>query len=150
MEQTLKMTTKQTRNRVSSDISLCSQEYYKKFVKETGRKDISKKMYTKIIRDVHTKAMLKLLEGRYNIKIPALGLLKITSERNSVVDTFKSNLYKTRIFHDNPHTNGIIYHISFYPQYGSQGVMRMFRFRAMRNYQRLFAQKIFKNEFAQL
>lgn len=149
MEQIQKTTTKQTRNRVASEVSLCSTKFYLKFLRETGRKDISKKTYSLIINEVNRRAMLKVLDGRYNIKIPAFGLLKLTKGPN-MVDYKKSRQYKMRIFYDNPHTNGETFHISFYQQWGTNTVLKLYKFRAMRNYQRLFAQKIFNNELPQL
>jgi hypothetical protein len=107
-----------TKIKMKSDVTPNNFTAYKKFVKETGRTDISYKKFQSIIEKMHEKVLEKVMTGRYKIRFPKLGLLsliKVTPTKLlKKIDWgryHKDGVYTT---YKNYHTEGMMYRIFFY------------------------------------
>ena len=68
---------KKLRKNLASDVNCSNLQNYKKFIKETGRTDITYKMFSEIPSLVHGKIVDKVFTQSYYIKLPELGILKL-------------------------------------------------------------------------
>ena len=68
----------------TSDTNFLTLRSYHKFLKETKRKDISYKQFCAIPKKLHIKLMERLLRGRYTIRIPNFGSVKVVKTDNAI------------------------------------------------------------------
>lgn len=146
----MKVTEKKKYKSVQSDVNYTSKAAYKKFVKETGRSDISYQTYVDTITTVHQKAIDKLFSGNYSIKLPDIGLLKLlkltpTKRLNGRIDWGLYN--KTGVWAPfrNTHTDGKIYKAHFYAYHKKYVPLGFFRFQLAEKHQKALAEKIKSN-----
>lgn len=65
------------RNRDKSDYIFLSKESYAVFKKNTGRKHISFKTRSAVIKEINRLVSETVLEGHYNVRIPNLGIITL-------------------------------------------------------------------------
>ena len=101
-----------------SDVNPSSKEAYALFVKETGNKDISYELFRSIIEGVNKKAVKTAMTGRYAIRFPKLGILKLIKVKPTKLIKkidwgryHRDNVYTT---YKNHHTEGCMYRLFFY------------------------------------
>jgi hypothetical protein len=134
-----------------SDSNNTTKKSYKEFVEQTGRSDISYKMFSSIPGLVHEKMINKIYSGRYCIRIPKMGLLKLLKV-TSVGEYYKRidwGRYKqTGVWapHRNNHTDGFIYKVHLYFYERKYPELSFFRFKLARKQQRRLADLIFNQE----
>jgi hypothetical protein len=144
------MTQSKEKFSLKSDVNPSSTQAYKKFVKETGRSDISYEKFRTIILKVNEKVLEKVMTGRYKIRFPKIGLLsliKVTPtkllkkidwgryHKDGVYTTFK-----------NYHTDGMMYRIFFYLYERKYPHFGFYNFRLSKPNQVMLGQKIKNNE----
>ena len=135
---------------MKSDVNPSSRRAYLKFVKETGRSDISYQKFQSIIDKMHEKILEKVMTGRYKVRFPKLGLLsliKVTPtklikkidwgryRKDGVYTTFK-----------NFHTDGMMYRIFFYLYERKYPYFGFYNFKLSKPNQVRLGQKIKNNE----
>lgn len=106
----------------TSDTNYLVLRAYHKFLKETKRKDISYKQFCAIPKKLHTKLMERLLRGRYTIRIPNLGSIKVLKTENAIPEA-KHTIINWKVYNEtgvrvpyrNSHTNGAVYKFHLYP-----------------------------------
>jgi hypothetical protein len=106
----------------TSDTNYLVLRAYHKFLKETKRKDITYKQFCAIPKKLHTKLMERLLRGRYTIRIPNLGSIKILKTENAIPEA-KHTIINWKVYNEtgirvpyrNSHTNGAVYKFHLYP-----------------------------------
>jgi len=134
-----------------SDVNNSNKEAYAKFLKDTGRSDITYQMFSSIPALVHDKMIDKIFSGKYSIRIPKLGLLRLLKV-NSVGGSYKridwSRYQETGVWapHRNTHTDGFIYKVHLYFYERKYPELGFFRLRLARKHQRRLAQLIFDNK----
>lgn len=135
---------------MKSDVNPTSLKSYKKFLKETGRKDISFEKFGSIVDKMHEKILEKVMTGRYKVRFPKLGLLsliKVTPtklikkidwgryHKDGVYTTFK-----------NYHTDGMMYRIFFYMYERKYPYFGFYNFKLSKANQVRLGHKIKNNE----
>ena len=106
----------------TSDTNYLVLRAYHKFLKETKRKDITYKQFCAIPKKLHTKLMERLLRGRYTIRIPNLGSIKVLKTENAIPEA-KHTIINWKVYNEtgvrvpyrNSHTNGAVYKFHLYP-----------------------------------
>jgi hypothetical protein len=108
----------------TSDTNFLTLRSYHKFLKETKRKDISYKQFCAIPKKLHIKLMERLLRGRYTIRIPNFGSVKVVKTDNAIPEAKHTitnwKYYKEtgiRVPYRNSHTNGAVYKFHLYPYF---------------------------------
>jgi hypothetical protein len=143
--------TKKIYKTTKSDSNNTTKQAYADFLKETGRSDISYKMFSSIPGMVHDKMINKIYSGKYTIRIPKMGLLRLLKV-NSVGGYYKRidwGRYKeTGVWapHRNSHTDGLIYKVHLYFYERKYPELGFFRFKLARKHQRKLASLIFNEE----
>lgn len=142
----------QSKSRINlkSDVNPSSKTAYIKFVKETGRTDISYETFRSIILKVNEKVLEKVITGRYKVRFPKLGLLSLIRvtptklfkkidwgryRKDGVYTTFK-----------NYHTEGMMYRIFFYLYERKYPHFGFYNFKLSKANQVMLGQKIKNNE----
>ena len=135
---------------MKSDVNPTTIQSYRKFVRETGRSDISYEKFQSIIDKMHEKILEKVMTGRYKIRFPKLGLLsliKVTPtklikkidwgryHKDGVYTTFK-----------NHHTEGMMYRIFFYMYERKYPAFGFYNFKLSKPNQVRLGRKIKNNE----
>lgn len=139
------------RKNISSDVNYSNKKAYGLFIKETGRKDITFKMFSGIPEKVHHKMIQKIFTQSYYIRIPKLGVLKLlkikpVTNSSGRVDW---NLFKktgTIAYHRNTHTQGYMYKVHLYTYGKKYPMLTCFHFKLSRDFSKQLAQLIFKNK----
>ena len=106
----------------SSDTNFLSWRAYHKFLKDTKRKDITYKQFCAIPKKIHNKLVERLLRGRYSLRFPNFGSIKIVKTENAIKEG-KHTITNWKLYHEtgikvpyrNTHTNGAIYKFHLYP-----------------------------------
>jgi len=106
----------------TSDTNFLSWRAYHKFLKETKRKDITYKQFCAIPKKIHIKLIERLLRGRYSLRFPNFGSIKILKTENAIKEG-KHTIINWKLYHEtgikvpyrNTHTNGAIYKFHLYP-----------------------------------
>jgi hypothetical protein len=144
------MTSLNTRKSIRSDVNPTSRATYDKFVKTTGRTDISYEMYTKIILKVNEKVVDKAITGRYAVRFPKLGILSLVKvtptklvrkidwgryHKDGVYTTFK-----------NFHSDGMMYRLFFYLYERKNTEFGFYNFLLSRSNRQLLATKVINDE----
>jgi hypothetical protein len=144
------MTSLNTRKSIRSDVNPTSRATYDKFVKTTGRIDISYEMYTKIILKVNEKVVDKAITGRYAVRFPKLGILSLVKvtptklvrkidwgryHKDGVYTTFK-----------NFHSDGMMYRLFFYLYERKNTEFGFYNFLLSRSNRQLLATKVINDE----
>jgi hypothetical protein len=144
------MTSLNTRKSIRSDVNPTSRDTYDKFVKTTGRTDISYEMYTKIILKVNEKVVDKAITGRYAVRFPKLGILSLVKvtptklvrkidwgryHKDGVYTTFK-----------NFHSDGMMYRLFFYLYERKNTEFGFYNFLLSRSNRQLLATKVINDE----
>lgn len=117
-------TTRLKERDTSSDTNYLSLRAYYLFLKETKRKDITYKEFCGIPKRIHLKLMERLLRGRYAVRFPNLGSIKIVKTENALPQG-KHTIINWKLYHEtgikvpyrNSHTNGAVYKFHLYPYY---------------------------------
>ena len=106
----------------TSDTNYLALKGYHKFLKETKRKDISYKQFCAIPKKLHNKLMERMMRGRYTIRIPNFGAIRVVKTENAIPEgkhtIINWNLYKEtgiKVPYRNSHTNGAVYKFHLYP-----------------------------------
>jgi len=139
------------RKRLASDINCSNKKYYNKFIKETGRTDITYKMFSEIPTLVHGRMIEKLYTQSYFIRIPELGSLKLLKLKPVVttdarVDWGYFNKTGEKVLRRNSHTGGYMFKLHLYT-YGKKVPMyNCFNFYPSRTHKRNMAKLIFQNK----
>lgn len=138
------------RNRFHSDVNPSSKASYNEFVKETGNKDISYELFKRIIEGVNTKAVNTAMKGRYGIRFPKLGILKLIKVKpTKLIKKIdwgryrKDNVYTT---YKNHHTDGYMYRLFFYLYEKKVIPFGFYNFKLARTAQRQMCVMIKENE----
>jgi hypothetical protein len=142
---------KKTRNRIAADINNTSIAAYRKFIKETGRSDISYETFSTIPVAMNELMFEKVKKGNYSVKIPKVGmlkLLKVTSRgaAYSKIDWGRYNAQNIWAPYRNTHTDGFIYKLHLYFYEKKNPVLSFFKFRPAQKHRRHLAQLIKNNE----
>jgi hypothetical protein len=141
---------KQRKNLIS-DVNCSNSESYRKFIKETGRKDITYEMFSKIPALVHEKIVERIFTQSYFIKIPDLGILKMIKvkpygKRSSTMDWAYYNKTGEVVPKRNTHTNGYVFKVHLYTYIKKYPLLSCFDFHFHRRHRRNLAQLIFSNK----
>lgn len=106
----------------SSDTNYLLSNAYNLFLKETKRKDISYKQFCAIPQKIHMKLVERLLRGRYSLRFPNFGSIKIVKTENAIKEgkhtIINWKLYKetgVKVPYRNTHTDGAVYKFHLYP-----------------------------------
>jgi hypothetical protein len=142
---------KATKNRsFVSDVNPSSREAYSRFVKETGAKDISYDLFKRIIETTNKKILDKAMTGRYGVRLPKLGILKLIKVKPTKLlkkidwgRYKKDGVYTT---YKNYHTEGYMYRIFFYLYEKKVIPFGFYNFKLARVAQRTITAKIKENE----
>ena len=142
---------KATKNRsFVSDVNPSSREAYSRFVKETGAKDISYDLFKRIIETTNKKILSKAMTGRYGVRLPKLGILKLIKVKPTKLlkkidwgRYKKDGVYTT---YQNYHTEGYMYRIFFYLYEKKVIPFGFYNFKLARVAQRTITAKIKENE----
>lgn len=139
------------RNNLVSDVNYSTNTAYRKFIKETGRTDISFETFSKVPEVVHGKMFDKVVTQSYYIRIPKLGVLKLlkvkpVSKSYSRVDWNLYNKTGTLAYHRNAHTQGYMFKIHLYTYGKKYPMLSCFHFNLARNHRRSLAKLILSNK----
>ena len=145
------MLSKATKNRsFISDVNPSSKEAYSRFVKETGAKDISYKLFKRIVEITNKKILDKAMTGRYRVRLPKLGILKLIKVKPTKLlkkidwgRYKKDGVYTT---YKNYHTEGYMYRVFFYLYEKKVIPFGFYNFKLARVAQRTITSKIKENE----
>lgn len=142
---------KKLRKNLASDVNCSNLQNYKKFIKETGRTDITYKMFSEIPSLVHGKIVDKVFTQSYYIKMPELGILKLIKVkpygyRSSTMDWAYYNKTGQVVSKRNTHTNGYIFKFHLYPYIKKKPILSCFDLYFHRTHKRNLAQLIFNNK----
>lgn len=142
---------KRLRKNLNSDVNLHNKKAYTKFIKETGRKDITYEMFSKIPELVHEKMIQKLYTQSYYIKIPELGVLKLFKvkpfvKNGSRINWKHFNETGERVLNRNTHTNGYMFKVHLYTYNKKNSTLSCFDFVLARKHKRHLAKLIFSNK----
>ena len=145
------MLSKATKNRsFISDVNPSSKEAYSRFVKETGAKDISYKLFKRIVETTNKKILDKAMTGRYGVRLPKLGILKLIKVKPTKLlkkidwgRYKKDGVYTT---YKNYHTEGYMYRVFFYLYEKKVIPFGFYNFKLARVAQRTITSKIKENE----
>lgn len=104
------------------DTNFLSLRAYNLFIKETKRKDISYKQFCAIPKKIHLKLVERLLKGRYSLRFPNFGSIKIVKTEHAIKEAKHTitnwKLYKEtgiKVPYRNSHTDGAVYKFHLYP-----------------------------------
>lgn len=134
---------------------------YDRFIKETGRTDITYQEFKKIPPTVNKLIREKISTGTYAVRFPKFGLLKIIGTIPYSSQPGKSGKIKTRP--DWAHYNktkemrrvpigdsgGKVYRAYFYPYYRQFPVLGFFTFKTSSELKRLITYNVRNNKMAQ-
>ena len=134
---------------------------YERFIKETGRTDITYQEFKKIPPAVNKLVREKIATGRYAVRFPKFGLLKVIGTIPYSSQSGKSGKIKTRP--DWAHYNktkemrrvpvgdieGKVYRAYFYPYYRQFPVLGFFTFKTSSELKRLITYNVRNNKMAQ-
>jgi len=139
------------RKNLESDVNMLNMSAYRRFLKDTGRKDISYEMFSSIPVLVHEKMINKLYSQSYYIKIPELGVLKLIkikpfSKNASRVDWNHFRKTGERVLNRNSHTNGYMFKVHLYLNYKRNPILSCFNFMLNRTNKRNLGKLIFNNK----
>ena len=139
------------RKRLASDINYSTSEHYREFIKETGRKDITYKMFSQIPSLVHGRMIEKLYTQSYFIRIPELGSLKLLKVKpittgEARIDWNYFNKTGERVLRRNSHTNGYMFKFHLYTYGKKHPIYNCFHFYPNRTHKRNMAKLIFQNK----
>jgi hypothetical protein len=145
------MLSKATKNRsFISDVNPSSKEAYSRFIKETGAKDISYKLFKRIVETTNKKILDKAMTGRYGVRLPKLGILKLIKVKPTKLlkkidwgRYKKDGVYTT---YKNYHTEGYMYRVFFYLYEKKVIPFGFYNFKLARVAQRTITSKIKENE----
>lgn len=142
---------KRLRRNLDSDVNLSNRKSYNKFIKDTGRTDITYEMFSTIPNMVHEKMVEKLYTQSYFIKIPGLGVLKLFKVKPFAKNGSRINwkhFQETgeRVLNRNTHTNGYMFKVHLYMNNKKNPVLSCFDFVLSRKHKRHLAQLIFSNK----
>lgn len=106
----------------TSDTNFLTLRSYHKFLKETKRKDITYKQFCAIPKKIHFKLVERLLRGRYSLRFPNFGSIKIVKTENAIKEG-KYTITNWKVYHEtgirvpyrNTHTDGAVYKFHLYP-----------------------------------
>lgn len=147
----MEVKTVKKRNTITSDIHNSTRTAYRKFVKETGRSDISYEVFGEVIEVMHEKMFDKIQQGIYSIKIPKMGVIKLLRVHSlggshTKIDWGRYNAQSIWAPHRNNHTDGLIYKVHMYFYEKKYPMLSFFRFRLSQKHRRHLAQLIKNNE----
>jgi hypothetical protein len=139
------------RKRLPSDINCSTKAYYKKFIKETGRTDITYEMFSEIPSLVHGRMIEKLYTQSYFIRIPELGSLKLLKVKPLIdgqarIDWDYFQKTGERVYRRNSHTGGYMFKIHLYTYGKKYPIYNCFHFYPSRTHKRNMAKLIFNNK----
>lgn len=139
------------RNKITADINNSNKNAYKRFIKETGRSDISYETFAKIPETMNELMFQKVKKGIYSVKIPKMGLLKLLKvtargEEYSKIDWGRYNAQNIWAGYRNTHSDGFIYKMHMYFYERKNPALSFFRFRLSQKHRRHLAQLIKNNE----
>ena len=142
---------KKQRKNIPSDVNLLSRKNYNKFIKETGRKDITYEMFSSVPEMVHQKMVEKIYTQSYYIKIPELGVLKLFkvkpfSKSGARIDWKHFQKTGERVLNRNSHTNGYMFKVHLYLNHKKNPTLSCFDFHLNRTHKRNLAKLIFNNK----
>ena len=146
-------TVRQKEKDTASDTNYTALAAYELFLKETKRKDISFKEFCGIPKKIHSKLMERLLRGRYAIRFPNLGSIKVVKTENAIPKgkhtIINWKLYKEsgiKVPYRNTHTNGAIYKFHLYPYYKRVVQFGFYDLKVSNKYKATLAQAIRENK----
>lgn len=133
---------------------------YKQFCEETGRTDISYDTFIKVPREVNRLAGEKVATGRYAVRFPNLGVLKVIATVPYSNRLDKPGKVKTRP--DWRHYNatgemrrvpvgnidGKVYRLYFYPYFRKSPLLAFFTFKASPQMKKLLEKNIKSGKMA--
>lgn len=139
------------RKKLGSDINCSTLKYYRQFIKETGRTDITYKMFSEIPSLIHGRMIEKLYTQSYFIRIPELGSLKLLKVKpitngDARVDWDYYNKTGERVLRRNSHTNGYMFKFHLYTYGKKHPIYNCFHFYPSRTHKRNMAKLIFQNK----
>ena len=142
---------KKQRKNIPSDINLHNKKSYNKFIKDTGRKDITYEMFLMVPLTVHEKMVEKIYSQSYYIKIPEFGILKMFkvkpfSKSGARIDWKHYRKTGERFLNRNSHTNGYMFKVHLYLNYKKNPTLSCFDFHLSRRHKRNLAKLIFNNK----
>lgn len=144
------MTRSSTYKTLKSDVNPSSYEAYLRFVKDTGRTDISYKRFNDIIVGVNTKVMEKVTTGRYKIRFPRLGIMSLikTTPTKLVKKIDWGRYHKDGVYttFKNHHTDGFMYRVFFYLYERKNPYYGFYNFKLSKAHQVALGNKIKNNE----
>jgi len=137
----------------TSDTNYTALAAYELFLKETKRKDISYKEFCGIPKRVHLKLMERLLRGRYAIRFPNLGSIKIVKTENALKEG-KHTIINWKLYNEtgvkvpyrNTHTNGAVYKFHLYPYYKRIVQFGFYDLKVSNKHKAVLAQSIRENK----
>ena len=137
----------------SSDTNYLVLSAYEMFLKETKRRDITYKEFCGIPKKIHLKLMDRLLRGRYAIRFPNLGSIKVVKTENAIPKgkhtIINWKLYQetgVRVPYRNTHTNGAVYKFHLYPYYKRIVQFGFYDLRVSNKHKAVLAQAIRENK----
>jgi len=137
----------------TSDTNYLSANAYKLFLKETKRKDITYKEFCNIPKRIHLKLMERLLRGRYAIRFPNLGSIKIVKTENAlpkgkhtIINWKLYNETGVKVPYRNTHTNGAVYKFHLYTYYKRVVQFGFYDLRMSNNHKASLAKSIRENK----
>lgn len=137
----------------SSDTNYLALSAYEMFLKETKRRDITYKEFCGIPKKIHLKLMDRLLRGRYAIRFPNLGSIKVVKTENAIPKgkhtIINWKLYQetgVRVPYRNTHTNGAVYKFHLYPYYKRIVQFGFYDLRVSNKHKAVLAQAIRENK----
>lgn len=139
------------RNTITSDVNNSTRVAYRKFIKETGRSDISYEIFVNVIEVMHEKMFEKIQQGIYSIKIPKMGVIKLLrvhglGKAHTKIDWGRYNAHKIWAPYRNNHTDGLIYKVHAYFYEKKYPMLSFFKFKLSQKHRRHLAQLIKNNE----
>ena len=146
-------TVRQKEKDTASDTNYTALAAYELFLKETKRKDITYREFCGIPKKIHLKLMERLLHGRYAIRFPNLGSIKVVKTENAIPKAKHTiinwKLYKEsgiKVPYRNTHTNGAIYKFHLYPYYKRVVQFGFYDLKVSNKYKATLAQAIRENK----
>jgi hypothetical protein len=139
------------RNTITSDINNSTRTAYRKFVKETGRSDISYEVFGDVVEVMHEKMFEKIQKGIYSIKIPKMGVMKLLRVQalggpHTKIDWGRYNAQNIWAPHRNNHSDGLIYKVHTYFYEKKYPMLSFFKFKLSQKHRRHLAQLIKNNK----
>lgn len=137
----------------ASDTNYVCLGAYEMFLRETKRKDITYREFCGIPKRIHLKLMERLLRGRYAIRFPNLGSIKVVKTENAIAKG-KHTIINWKLYHEtgvkvpyrNTHTNGAVYKFHLYPYYKRVVQFGFYDLRVSNKHKSVLAQAIRENK----